>query len=77
VQVETAIRYGPIYNTVVEFLKETQAKRLYIGSPRRHMPDYDERIARVEAFGAQITQATGVEVLVGLEDEEKPSLRLN
>jgi hypothetical protein len=70
VRVETAIRYGPIYKTVVTFLNEIGAQRLYIGSPRRQMLDYKERMMRVQAFKEQIAQATGVEVLVGPQDGE-------
>jgi hypothetical protein len=61
---ETAIRYGPVLETTVGFLQESPTDRLFIGAPHPDDPQYAQRSERVREFASQLTQATGVEVVI-------------
>jgi hypothetical protein len=63
-QADTAIRIGPILETTIAFVKESPVDRIFIGSPAPDSPDYAGNIQRLREFAGQISEATGVQVII-------------
>ena len=62
VKAEAAIKIGPIFESVVAYLKENQVERLFLGLPREDHEDYHFRLEQVNEFAGRISQATKVTV---------------
>lgn len=60
VEVEQVIRYGNLFDSMLEYLKENPAQQLLMGSPHPDLPDYEERLAKVRQFARQIEDQTGI-----------------
>lgn len=71
IEAEMTIRFGPIFKSVIEFLQERNAYCLFLGTPRRGVRDYEERIGKVQHFAEQIQNVTGISVCIGSSDEIK------
>ena len=69
IQIETAIRFGPIIETTVAFLQESPVERLFLGSPYSNTPDYEDKLRRVREFAEQVSEATGVQVMIANSGE--------
>ena len=62
VEVEQVVRYGKLFDSTLEYLKEHPAQHLLIGSPHLELPDYEERLAKIKQFARQIEDQTSVVV---------------
>jgi hypothetical protein len=62
VRADGALRYGPFFETVQTFLRESPAERLFIGGTNRQVPDYDQRLARINGFAQRVHRETEVPV---------------
>lgn len=68
IQAEVAIRNGPILETTIKFLKEGPVDRIFIGSPVKDTPDFQENNSRLREFATQISELTGVQVSIAGEE---------
>lgn len=62
VRADGALRYGPLFETVQTFLRESPAEILFIGGTNRQVPDFDQRLARINNFVQRVYRETGVPV---------------
>ena len=61
---ETAIRMGPFVETVLTYVQEQPVDRVYLGKPRQDTEDYEQRLARINAFIKRLADEGSVEAVV-------------
>jgi len=62
VEGERVVRFGKLYDTVLEYLREHPADRLLMGSPHPEVEAYEKRLDKIIHFARMIEEQTGVVV---------------
>ena len=62
VEVQTVMRFEPVYEAILTYLQENNADILLLGRPHVAIPDYEARYQQVQQFAQRLTEATGVAV---------------
>ncbi len=62
VEGERVVRYGKLFDTVLEYLREHPADRLLMGSPHPDVEAYEQRLEKIVRFASMIEEQTGVVV---------------
>jgi nucleotide-binding universal stress UspA family protein len=62
VDVERVVRYGKLYDSVLDYLKEHPADRMLMGSPYPDVEDYEQRLQKIQQFARLLEDQTGVVV---------------